>query len=109
MIHASENSIYHSHAAELKHLMAFLQDRNALMELVTNKSQEELVMRRVEKKAEVFGQEVTLDKNVAAAGANETAGSKYKVDPSVVYRLYEDWVIPFTKVVEVEYLLRRLD
>jgi chorismate mutase len=50
----------------------------------------------------VFGQEVTLNKTVDDTG-------KYKVDPSVLSRLYGEWVMPLTKLVEVEYLLRRLD
>ncbi|GKU87373.1 hypothetical protein SLEP1_g1778 [Rubroshorea leprosula] len=71
------------------------------MKLLTFEQVEEMVKKRVEKKAKVFGQEVTL-------GNNATDG-KYKVDPSVVGRLYGDWVMPLTKDVEVDYLLRRLD
>ncbi|GKU87372.1 hypothetical protein SLEP1_g1778 [Rubroshorea leprosula] len=76
-------------------------DKDALMKLLTFEQVEEMVKKRVEKKAKVFGQEVTL-------GNNATDG-KYKVDPSVVGRLYGDWVMPLTKDVEVDYLLRRLD
>lgn len=79
------------------------QDRDALMKLLTFESVEEMVKRRVEKKAFVFGQEVSLDDDVK----NET--EKYKVDPSLVSRLYGEWVMPLTKLVQVEYLLRRLD
>ncbi|KAF5456820.1 hypothetical protein F2P56_026256 [Juglans regia] len=78
------------------------QDRDALMKLLTVESVEEMVKKRVAKKAMVFGQEVTLDNNNAKKG-------KYKVDPSVVSRLYAEWVMPLTKLVQVEYLLRRLD
>lgn len=76
------------------------QDRDALMKLLTFESVEEMVKRRVEKKASVFGQEV---------GLNDSGGDKYKVDPSVVSHLYGEWVMPLTKLVQVEYLLRRLD
>lgn len=62
---------------------------------------EEMVKRRVEKKAMVFGQAVCLIDEDHKKG-------KYKVDPSVVLRLYEEWVMPLTKLVQVEYLLRRL-
>ena len=72
------------------------------MKLLTFESVEEMVRKRVEKKAMVFGQDVSLnhvdDKNV-----------KYKVDPSVASQLYKKWIIPLTKDVQVEYLLRRLD
>lgn len=84
------------------------QDRDTLMKLVTSESQEEIVKKRVEKKAAVFGQDVTLDRP-ADTGDSNSSRAAYKVDPSVVYRLYGDWVIPLTKIVEIEYLLRRLD
>lgn len=70
------------------------------MNLLVDKRVEEMVLKRVEKKAMVLGQEVSLDPNVKG---------KYKVDPSIVYSLYNKWIIPMTKDVEVEYLLRRLD
>ncbi|KAJ4707780.1 Chorismate mutase [Melia azedarach] len=76
-------------------------DRDALMKLLTFENVEELVKKRVEKKAMIFGQEVSL--------GNGHKGANYKVDPSVVSKLYGDWIMPFTKLVQVEYLLRRLD
>ncbi|KAK1288828.1 Chorismate mutase 2 [Acorus calamus] len=78
------------------------QDRNALMKLLTFESVEEMVKKRVEKKAMVFGQNITL-------GSGDGNKTNYKIDPSVVSRIYEDWVIPLTKDVQVEYLLRRLE
>ncbi|CAM8949515.1 unnamed protein product [Rhodiola kirilowii] len=77
-------------------------DRNALMRLLTFEAVEKMVKMRVEKKAEIFAQEVTLK-------GNNNGDAKYKIDPPVVARLYEEWVMPLTKEVEVEYLLRRLD
>lgn len=71
------------------------------MGLLTFEKVEEMVKRRVEKKAMVFGQEVCLNDEDDKKG-------KYKVDPSVVSRLYEEWAMPLTKLVQVEYLLRRL-
>nr|ACU19156.1 unknown [Glycine max] len=76
-------------------------DKGALMKLLTYESVEEMVVKRVKKKAMVFGQEVSLDRDVK--------GIAYKVDPSVVSLLYQKWLIPLTKNVEVEYLLNRLD
>ncbi|GER36589.1 chorismate mutase [Striga asiatica] len=76
-------------------------DREALMKLLTFESVEDMIKKRVEKKAKIFGQEVELKEN-------ET-NMNYKVNPSVVSCLYGNWVIPLTKFVEVEYLLRRLD
>ncbi|CAM8958653.1 unnamed protein product [Rhodiola kirilowii] len=77
-------------------------DRNALMRLLTFEAVEKMVKKRVEKKAEIFAQEVTLK-------GNNNGDAKYKIDPPVVARLYDEWVMPLTKEVEVEYLLRRLD
>lgn len=77
------------------------QDRDALMELLTFKSVEEMLKRRVEKKARVFAQEVCL--------SDTDKIEKYKIDPSLLPRLYGEWIMPLTKLVEVEYLLKRLD
>ncbi|KAJ6295358.1 hypothetical protein OIU78_023389 [Salix suchowensis] len=76
-------------------------DTDALMKLLTDERVEKMVKKRVEKKADVFGQDVNV--------SNNADSKRYKVDPSVVARLYDEWVIPLTKLVEVEYLIRRLD
>lgn len=78
------------------------------MKLLTSEAQEDVVKRRVEKKAIVFGQTITLDGPIET-GINNSSGTDFKVDPLVVYKLYDQWVIPLTKQVEVEYLLHRLD
>ncbi|KOM48792.1 hypothetical protein LR48_Vigan07g249600 [Vigna angularis] len=77
-------------------------DREGLMKLLTFTSVEETVRKRVEKKATVFGQEVSLD-------SDNDGNGKSKFDPTVASRLYKNWVIPLTKEVQVEYLLRRVD
>lgn len=73
------------------------------MKMLTFEAVEEMVKKRVAKKAMIFGQQVSLSNN------NVNAKENYKVDPAVVVRLYEEWVMPLTKLVEVQYLLRRLD
>ncbi|TVU05702.1 hypothetical protein EJB05_48879 [Eragrostis curvula] len=83
-------------------------DRDALMKLLTSEAQEDVVKRRVEKKAVVFGQSMALG-GPTETGVNNSSQATFKVDPSVVYNLYDQWVIPLTKQVEVEYLLHRLD
>ncbi|CAE6095206.1 unnamed protein product [Arabidopsis arenosa] len=80
------------------------QDTEALMKLLTFEKVEEMVKKRVQKKAETFGQEV---KCITDSG--DESEKKYKVDPLLVSRIYREWLIPLTKLVEVEYLLRRLD
>ncbi|KAL0393954.1 UNVERIFIED_CONTAM: Chorismate mutase 2 [Sesamum latifolium] len=76
-------------------------DTEALMKLLTFESVEEMIKKRVEKKAMIFGQDVDLKES--------DSNGDYKVDPSIVSKLYGEWVIPLTKSVQVEYLLRRLD
>ena len=85
-----------------------MQNSNSLMDLLTFKAVEEKVKKRVEKKARTFGQDVTLEVN---AGKQQVTASdsEYKVDPTVLSKLYDQWVMPLTKDVEVEYLLRRLN
>ncbi|CAO2172953.1 unnamed protein product [Urochloa humidicola] len=83
-------------------------DKDALMKLLTSEAQEDVVKRRVEKKAIVFGQSITSDGPIET-GISNSSKANFKVDPSVVYKLYDQWVIPLTKQVEVEYLLHRLD
>jgi len=68
---------------------------------LTDEKVEAIVKQRVKRKSMIFGQEVTLN--------NTNNSSNFKVDPSLVSHLYDKLVIPLTKDVEVEYLLRRLD
>eukprot|EP00249_Psilotum_nudum_P036515 c7787_g1_i1 orf=211-1185(+) len=75
------------------------QDKDALMHLITFEKVEAAVRRRVEQKARTYGQEIDSDSVTTA----------YKIDPAQVAHLYGEWVMPLTKVVQVEYLLHRLD
>lgn len=63
---------------------------------------EENVTRRVKTKAEIFGQEVNPD-------ASSAADPALKIQPELAAQLYDKWVMPLTKEVQVQYLLRRLD
>ncbi|KAG0468560.1 hypothetical protein HPP92_017888 [Vanilla planifolia] len=79
------------------------QDEALLMRILTFESVENVIKQRVETKAKVFGQEVRV-------GTNESQDTpKYKIRPSLVAELYEEWIMPLTKEVQVAYLLRRLD
>ena len=79
-----------------------MQDRETLLKLLTLKKVEEMVVKRVEKKAMVLGQDVNIDNDIEKGG-------KYKVDPSIASLLYQKWLIPLTKNVELEYLLKRFE
>ena len=73
------------------------------MELLTYPSVEESIKKRVEMKARTYGQVVPA--NVDKDGHDPV----YKINPSLVADLYGDWIMPLTKEIQVEYLLRRLD
>ncbi|CAK9186047.1 unnamed protein product [Ilex paraguariensis] len=79
------------------------QDRGHLMDLLTYPEVEEAIKKRVEMKTRTHGQEVAV--NNGGNGSDPV----YKIKPSLVGDLYGDWIIPLTKQVQVEYLLRRLD
>ncbi|XWS40929.1 hypothetical protein CRYUN_Cryun17cG0038100 [Craigia yunnanensis] len=79
------------------------QNRDWLMELLTYPSVEESIKKRVEMKAITYGQIVPA--NINEDGCDPV----HKINPSLVADLYGDWIMPLTKEVQVEYLLRRLD
>ncbi|GAV77585.1 CM_2 domain-containing protein, partial [Cephalotus follicularis] len=79
------------------------QDRERLMDMLTYPTIEEAIKRRVEMKARAFGLEVTVD------AEGDGAEPVYKINPILVADLYGDWIMPLTKEVQVQYLLRRLD
>ncbi|KAI8006405.1 hypothetical protein LOK49_LG07G00219 [Camellia lanceoleosa] len=81
------------------------QDRTRLMDLLTYPTVEEVIKSRVKMKAKAYGKEVTDNNNVKEDGADPVC----KIKPSLVADLYGDWIMPLTKEVQVEYLLRRLD
>ncbi|KAF9626471.1 hypothetical protein IFM89_034405 [Coptis chinensis] len=77
------------------------QDSDQLMRLLTYEAVEEVVKQRVEMKTKTYGQEVVCE--------NDGADPVCKITPSLVADLYGEWIMPLTKEVQVEYLLRRLD
>ncbi|KAF5745443.1 chorismate mutase 3 chloroplastic [Tripterygium wilfordii] len=79
------------------------QDRDQLMRLVTYENVETDVKNRVEMKAKLFGQDITINKE------EDAPDPVYRIKPSIVADLYGVWIMPLTKDVQVEYLLRRLD
>jgi chorismate mutase len=101
-------------------------DADGIMEALTNADVERQVLERIRLKATTYGLGPAQLKRVldtlaaragggeqafesAAAGSSESSSSRQFIDPEVVVRLYREHVIPMTKQVQVEYLLRRLD
>ncbi|KAL8210991.1 hypothetical protein R6Q57_005428 [Mikania cordata] len=79
------------------------QDSKKLMDLLTYPAVEEAIQKRVETKAKTYGQ-------VVYVGPTEVEPEPvYKINPSLVADVYGYWIMPLTKEVQVEYLLRRLD
>lgn len=72
-------------------------DTKGIDEAITNAAVEAQVLKRLRTKAEMYGNDPTLD---------ESAPKKIPVD--AVVAMYKDHVIPLTKVVEVDYLMQRL-
>lgn len=73
-------------------------DIEGIMREITNEKVEELILQRLVEKAKAYGTDPTLKES-----------TKPKIEPEVVVGIYKDWVIPMTKKVEVDYLLRRLE
>ncbi|KAL4360500.1 hypothetical protein GQ457_04G033320 [Hibiscus cannabinus] len=80
------------------------QDRDRLMNLLTYPLVEESIKKRVEIKTMTYGQVVKDD-----VLEDEERDPVYRIKPSLVANIYGDWIMPLTKEVQVEYLLRRLD
>lgn len=80
-------------------------DREGIMELLTNRTVEAALLRRLRRKAMIYGHDITENGDIVLD--QETQDKK--ISPEVVVDLYERFVIPLTKEVEVHYLLQRLD
>jgi len=83
------------------------QDAEGLMALLTNQAVEDRVGRRVENKAKVFGSDISEE--VPESLALPLGSDSFKLAPERVADLYYRWIMPMTKDVQVQYLLRRLD
>lgn len=75
-------------------------DREAIADSITNKAVEKSVLARLRLKAQTYGKDPSL--------SNETE-EHVKINVDAVVAMYEDFVIPLTKEVEVEYLMQRLE
>ncbi len=71
------------------------EDREGIMELLTDRDVEERLLARVKRKAETYGQDPG------------DITKSYKIEPLHVAEIYRRWIIPLTKDVEVDYLLIR--
>jgi chorismate mutase len=74
-------------------------DREAIGDAIVNKAVEKKVLERLRLKAQTYGRDPS-----AADGTEADA----KINVDAVVSMYEHFVIPLTKEVEVEYLMQRL-
>jgi chorismate mutase len=80
------------------------------MALLTFQAVEDRVVRRVTNKAATYGQDISEDlPEQLVLTLSEGENLEYKVAPETIGELYREWIMPMTKDVQVEYLLRRLD
>lgn len=78
-------------------------NRPALEALITKPEVERKLLLRLRKKAETYAQDFAPDGELL--GDSPSA----KIDVDGVVELYESYIIPLTKEIEVDYLLQRLD
>ncbi len=72
-------------------------DREGIGAAITNEAVEKKVLERLRLKARTYGMDPSIG-----------ADSHGKINVDAVVSMYKDFVIPLTKVVEVEYLMQRL-
>ncbi|KAF7365171.1 Chorismate mutase [Mycena venus] len=82
--------------------------RAALEGLITKPEVEKRLLQRLHKKAATYAQDFATDGEIKR-DANGNAEITSKIDVDGVVDLYESFIIPITKEVEVDYLLQRLE
>lgn len=84
-------------------------DAAGIMELLTDRQVELRVLERVKLKASTFGRDLNSNVSSNITEVDEKKEELLRIPPDIVAQLYDTWVMPLTKEVEVEYLLKRLD
>ncbi|KAF9013264.1 chorismate mutase [Cyathus striatus] len=98
------------HYAFISHIKN--RNRAALEALITKPEVERKLLQRLRKKATTYAQPILDDGDgipSGVKGANENECGPVKIDVDGVVDLYESYIIPLTKEVEIDYLLCRLD
>lgn len=83
-------------------------DREGLMAFVTKRDVELKNIQRVILKARTFAQNISAAEKGQLAPIS-TLSTTYKIDPEYIGTVFDEFLMPLTKEVEVEYLLARLD
>lgn len=93
----SESKFREDPAAFIPHILN--PDREALAGLITKPEVERKLLHRVRNKARIYGQEVGVDGQPISSSPSEA--KEGKIDVETVVDLYEHYIIPLTKEVEV--------
>ncbi|KAF9463052.1 chorismate mutase [Collybia nuda] len=115
----SESKFLENPAAFIPHIIK--PNRQILEDLITKPEVERKLLLRLRKKAATYAQDIAVDdhhktnadvsdgKTPHLNGDGPKLNGTDKIDVDGVVDLYESYIIPLTKEVEVEYLLHRLD
>jgi len=98
----SESKFLENPSAFIPHIVK--PNRQVLEDLITKPEVERRLLQRLRGKAETYSQEFTPD-----GSPNGLNGKSAKIEVDGVVELYESYIIPLTKEVEVDYLLLRLE
>ncbi|ODV98590.1 hypothetical protein PACTADRAFT_184802 [Pachysolen tannophilus NRRL Y-2460] len=71
-----------------------------LEDAITNSVVEEKILQRLVEKGKAYGVDPSL---------KYSQNPQSKVNPEIIAVIYKKWIIPLTKKVEIDYLLRRLE
>lgn len=98
----SESKFVQNPAAFIPHILK--PNREALEALITKPEVERKLLLRLQKKAETYAQDIVLDDAAATAqppSPNGKSKASDKIEVDGVVDLYESYIIPLTKEVEV--------
>jgi len=82
-------------------------DRDGLMDFITKADVEAKNIQRVILKSRTFSQNISAGEDGQLAPLL-SKGTTYKIKPEYIGTVFRDYIMPLTKEVEVEYLLKRL-
>ncbi|KAF5360809.1 hypothetical protein D9756_004903 [Leucocoprinus leucothites] len=102
----SESKFIQDPAAFIPHIQS--RDRDELEALITKPEVEMKLLGRLQKKVETYSPDIAADGDAPKANGFKKLNGE-KIDTDGVLDLYESYIIPLTKEVEVDYLLHRLD
>lgn len=85
---------------DLYRKLILAQDAEGIESSITNSAVEQKILERLKEKCETYGTDPSL---------KYSQKMQLKVKPELIVGLYRDYVIPLTRKVEVDYLLRRLE